>query len=274
MARGRRQLESLSGALDVLLEVRDARAPRLTESPVLGDIPEKLLVWTLLSKADLADSEITSEWMDYLRGRGRRVWAADLRRGIPQTLMRAIEELRPSSSANKGYREVRLAVVGTPNVGKSTLLNRLVGRRAAAVGGIPGVTRGVSWFKGQGCLVVDTPGILDPHSDARAHRMLSWISSTKGQVIGSWVNHACECIGFMQRRSLTSGVAGAWGIDVSGTPADVLERVGRRLGRLLPGGIVDMEASGRAFIEFLGNGRLGRISLERPESTVPWSELS
>ncbi|MDR1886162.1 MAG: 50S ribosome-binding GTPase [Synergistaceae bacterium] len=168
---------------------------------------------------------------------------------------------------------MRLAVAGTPNVGKSTVLNRLVGRRAAAVGGIPGVTRGVSWFRGQGCLVVDTPGILDPHSDVRAHRMLSWLLSTKGQVIGSWVNHACECIEFLQRHELISIAAAAWGIDVSGQPSEVLDAVGRRLGRLLQGGVVDLEASGKTFIESLGSGKLGRLSIERPGSPLPWDEL-
>jgi ribosome biogenesis GTPase A len=273
MARGKRQLGALTGSLDVLIETRDARAPRLTASPALCDIPEKLPVWILLSKADLANPDTTSEWTEYLKGQGHRVWAVDIRGGVPQTLRMAIEEMRPSSSSSRVYREVRIAVVGTPNVGKSTFLNRFIGHKAAAVGGIPGVTKGVSWFKGQGCLVVDTPGILDPHSDARAHRMLSWISSTKGQVIGSWVNHACECIGFLQRRGLTSGITAAWGIDMSGTPVAVLEKVGRRLGRLLHGGVVDIEASGKTFLESLGSGKLGRLSLERPESPPPWSEL-
>jgi ribosome biogenesis GTPase A len=273
MAKGRRRLEALSGQLDLLLEVRDARAPRLTSSPALLDAPEKLSVWILLSKADLADSSITSDWTEYLRRSGRRVWAADLSNGVPQTLRRAIEELRPSTSSNRVYRDVRVAVAGTPNVGKSTLLNRLVGRRAAAVGGVPGVTKGVSWFKGHGYIVVDTPGILDPHSDARVHRMLAWISSSKGQVIGSWTNHACECIGFLQRHNMTSGVASALEIDMSGSPADILEAVGRRLGRVIRGGRVDLEASGKVFIESLGSGKLGRLSFERPESPPPWSEL-
>jgi ribosome biogenesis GTPase A len=273
MVKGRRRLEELSGQLDLLLEVRDARAPRLTASPVLRGVPEKLSVWILLSKADLADSGITSEWTEYLGRSGRRVWAVDLNSGVPQTLRKAIDGLRPSTSQNRVYRDVRIAVAGTPNVGKSTLLNRLVGRRLASVGGVPGVTKGVSWFKGNGYIVVDTPGILDPHSDARAHRMLAWIASTKGQVIGSWADHACECIGFLQKRSLTSGAASALGVDMSGPPADVLEAVGRRLGRLIRGGAVDIEASGKAFIESLSVGRLGRLSLERPESPLPWSEL-
>ncbi|MDR3254639.1 MAG: 50S ribosome-binding GTPase [Synergistaceae bacterium] len=182
--------------------------------------------------------------------------------------------MTPSSSAKTAYREVRLAVVGTPNVGKSMLLNRLVGRRMAIVGGIPGVTKGVAWFKGQGCLVADSPGILDPHADARAHRMLSWISSTRGQVIGAWTAHACECVDFLQRHALIACISGTWGVDVSGSPEEVVERIGRRLGRLLPGGGVDIESAARAMIDALSSGKLGRLSLERPGSHTPWSELS
>lgn len=274
MAKGKRQLEGLAGLLDLLVEVRDARAPRLTASPMLEDFPRSLAVWTVLSKPDLADPAITKQWIEYLKKQGRDAWAIDLRKGVPAAFRKAVAALRPSSSSKRIYRETRLAVVGTPNVGKSSLLNQLVGRRAAAVGGIPGVTKGVAWFKGQDCLIADSPGILDPHSDARAHRMLSWISSTRGQVIGSWQGHACECIAFLQRHDLIAGMAEAWGVEVAGKPSEVLERIGRRLGKLLPGGVVDLEAAGRATIEALAVGKLGRISLEAPGSPVPWNELS
>jgi ribosome biogenesis GTPase A len=273
MAKGRRQIEALPNMLDLLLEVRDARAPRLTASPLLDDLPVSLRVWTVLSKSDLADPEATAEWTRHFKDDGRFSWALDLRKGLPAALKKAVSDMRPSSSSMTAYREVRLAVVGIPNVGKSTLLNRLVGRRAATVGGVPGVTKGVSWFKGQGCLIADSPGILDPRADARAHRMLSWIASTRGHVIGSWARHACECVEFLQRRGLTSGVESAWGLEMGGKPEDVIARVGGRLGRLLPGGTVDMESSGKALIDALSAGKLGRLSLERPGSPPPWLEL-
>lgn len=273
MAKGKRQLEALAGMLDIILEVRDARAPRLTASPLIDELARSLPVWTILSKADIADSAVTRQWILHFEKTGRRVWALDLRNGVPGSLVKALETAAPSSSAKRVYRETRVAVIGTPNVGKSSLLNKLVGRHAAAVGAIPGVTRGVAWFKGKNCLIVDSPGILDPHSDPRAHRMLSWISSTRGQVIGSWQVLACECFAFLRSHGLESCLSQTWCIDVSGEPEAVLERVGRRLGRLLPGGVVDMEAAGRMMIEALAVGKLGRISLETPDSPPPWSEL-
>jgi ribosome biogenesis GTPase A len=156
-------------------------------------------------------------------------------------------------------------VVGAPNVGKSTFLNRLVGRKAARVGGVPGITKGVAWFRGENCLVADSPGILDPRSEARAQRMMSWLSSSKGEVIGAWDELARECVEYLGSRSLADGLLSLWQIDAAGTPEETLERIGRRLGKLMPGGEVDAPAAGRAFIDALSSGRLGRFSLETPE---------
>ena len=172
MAKGSRRLMELCGAVDIILEVRDARAPMLTKSPISEKFPKSLSVWYVLSKADLADEGATSQWLASFKASGRKAWALDLRKELPSSLKKSLASLVRSSSADRVYRETRVAVVGTPNVGKSTLLNRLVGRRAAVVGGVPGVTKGVAWFKGQGFVVVDSPGILDPRSEADVHRMM------------------------------------------------------------------------------------------------------
>lgn len=273
MAKGRRQLEGAALSLDLLIEVRDARAPRLTASPSIDSMPRSLEVWTVLAKADLAEQAATDEWIAHLASSGRRAWAADLRNGAPASLKKALASIAPRSSADKTYREVRTAVAGVPNVGKSTLLNRLVGRKAAPVGGVPGVTKGVAWYRGSGVLIADSPGILDPRDDARAHRMLSWLSTTKGQVIGSWESLATECAEYMLRHDIASCMADAWGVDISGEAHEIVERVGRRLGRLAPGGAVDMESAGRALIDALSSGKLGRVTLERPDDADAWTEL-
>jgi len=265
MAKGSRQLMELCGKLDIILEIRDARAPMLTKSPISERFPKSLSVWYVLSKADLADEGVTSQWLAFFKASGSRVWALDLRNELPGSLKKTLASL-VRSSTDRVYRETRVAVVGTPNVGKSTLLNRLVGRRAAVVGGVPGITKGVAWFKGQGFVVVDSPGILDPRSDAGVHRMMSWISSTKGQVIGAWDDLARECMDFMGGIGRLPAIMSQLGVDTEGEAGDLLERVGRRLGKLRPGGEVDLESSGRAFIDALSSGRLGRFSLETPEA--------
>lgn len=267
MAKGKRQLEALAKAVDLLIEVRDARAPRLTSSPMLPLFEGKIETVAVLSKADLADEKITKEWTLYLKNNGLPSWALDLRKGGAAALRTALAKKKPQ------FRELRVAVVGTPNVGKSMLINQLVGRKAARVGGIPGVTRGVSWFGGNGFLLVDSPGILDPHADARAHRIISWIGSSRGQVVGSFEEHGKECIEFLIDKNLWSGVEKLWSVAPDGPPSEILEQVGRRLGRLATGGVVDMESAGRAFLEALSNGRFGRMSFERPGDSPIWEEL-
>ena len=261
MARGRRQLEALLGSLDLLLEVRDARAPRLTASPLLEE-QGRLETWIVLTKADLAEEEVTRRWVDHFRRSGRTAWAVDARKPLPAAFRKALQQRRPD------FRELRLAVVGVPNVGKSLLLNRLIGKKSALVGGIPGVTRGVSWFRGEGLLVVDSPGVLDPKSDAGAHRRLAWLNATKGQVIGTPQDLAMDCIAHLEEQGEWGRIASVWNLSrESQSPEERLEGVGRRLGRLLPGGVVDLDGAGRAFLEALGTGKLGRWSLEVPPAS-------
>ncbi len=267
MAKGRRQLEALASAVDLLIEVRDARAPRLTSSPMLSLFAGKIETLSVLSKADLADAKVTKEWTAYMKSEGLPAWPLDLRRGGAGMVRDALLKKKPS------FRDLRVAVVGTPNVGKSMLINQLAGRRAALVGGCPGVPPGVSWFGCNGLMLVDSPGILYPHADARAHRMVSWIGSSRGQVIGSFEEHAKDCIGFLIMKNLWRGVEILWNVRPVGTSAEILEQVGRRLGRLSPGGIVDMESAGRAFLDAFANGRFGRMSFERPCDAPLWEAL-
>ena len=267
MAKGKRQLEALAGNIDLIIEVRDARAPNLSSSPLLKIFAPKIQILVVLSKADLADEKITRLWSEHLKSKKMPAWPLDLRKGGLSLIKKALTEKKPA------FRDLRMAVVGTPNVGKSMLINQLVGRKAAPVGGIPGITKGVSWFKGQGFLLVDSPGILDPHSDARAHRMISWIGSSRSQVIGNWESHASECISFLIKKDLWSGVENSWGIKGEGTPEDILQKIGVRLGKLLPGGIVDTEAAGKMFMEAFATGKLGRMSLEKPGDPPLWECL-
>lgn len=267
MAKGKRQLEALAKNIDLIIEVRDARVPNLSASPMIKMFAPKIKIAVVLSKADLADEKTTKLWVKHLKEKNSYVWALDLRKGGIAPIKKSLISMRPD------YRDLRIAVVGIPNVGKSMLINQLAGRKAAAVGGIPGVTRGVSWFKGEGFLLVDSPGILDPHGDARAQRIISWIGSSRGEVIGSMEEHAKECIAFLIGRGLWNVAERTWNISPDGEPSDVLEKIGRRLGKLMPGGIVDMEASGRALLDAFSSGRLGRVSLEKPGDPQIWESL-
>ena len=164
--------------------------------------------------------------------------------------------------------------MGIPNVGKSMLLNALAGKAQAQVGGIPGVTRSVSWYRNDGLLIVDSPGILDPHAAPGVHRVLSWLGCAKAEVLGGFEASALALIRFLRARGLLSGVLSKWEVEERDeAPEETLERIGRRLGCLVAGGGVNGELAGRRLVEAFSSGKLGPVTLETPGdpiSPVDW----
>jgi ribosome biogenesis GTPase A len=259
MARGERRLGELAEKLDLIIEVRDARAPFSTSSPLTAELSRLKPVLLVLAKKDLASPGRTGVWLEEFAREKRDVWAFDLRKDDPEALRRVLSRRKP------GHRELRLAVVGIPNVGKSMFLNRLVGKSRARVGGIPGITRDVSWYRGGDFLVVDSPGILDPHSEPGVHRVLSWLGCARAEVLGGYEPAALELIQFLRDRDLWSIVAKTWDMDSPDETADLtLERIGRRLGCLVAGGRVNMELAARRLVDSFSAGRLGAMTLELP----------
>ena len=251
MAKGTRKLKELAERLDVIVEVRDSRAPSSTSSPLIKSLAKIKPVIRVLSRKDLADNEKLASWMNAIKF----AYSADLRKreGLPQ-IRRAIMKFKPQ------HREVRLAVVGIPNVGKSLLLNLLAGKSSATVGNIPGVTKSVSWYKNEGMLIVDSPGILDPHAEEGAHMVLSWLGCAKAEVVGGWENSALMLVKFLTHNDM----AGLIPVEAAESPALTLEMIGRKYGCLISGGRVNMELAGQKFIEAFSSGRLGKFCLEIP----------
>lgn len=169
MNKARNQLEDKMGLIDVLVEVLDARIPQSSRNPMIeelvGDKPHLII----LNKADLADPVMTKIWQKKLSGKKKVVMSLDsLHNTNMDVLVRMIKKAANEKVAKleaKGASNpvIRIALAGVPNCGKSTIINRLVGRNAAAVGNKPGVTKGQTWLKTQTNIqILDTPGILWP----------------------------------------------------------------------------------------------------------------
>ena len=254
MAKGTRKLNELVSKLDIVVEVRDSRAPASTSSPLIKALAKIKPVIHVLSRKDLADPEKLDLWMNSLK----HTYSADLRKreGL-SSIRKAILKFKPE------HREVRLAVVGIPNVGKSLLLNSLIGKANAGVGNIPGITKSVSWYRNEGMLIVDSPGILDPHAEAGAHLILSWLGCAKAEVVGGWENAALGLIRFLDAKGMSEILPVECESDE--IPALTLERIGKKYGCLISGGRVNMELAGQKFIEAFSSGRLGRFCLELPD---------
>lgn len=254
MNKGSRKIYELAGKLDVIVEVRDSRAPSSTSSPLIKALAKIKPVMRVLSRRDLADPEKLRMWLDRLKN----TYSADLRKREGLSVIRR-EILKYSPE----HREVRLAVVGIPNVGKSLLLNLLIGRSGAKVGNIAGVTKSVNWYRNSGMLIVDSPGILDPHAEAGAHMILSWLGCARAEVVGGYENAALKLLKFLKYKGMA--VLIPVNIEPDETEAVTLENIGRKYGCLISGGRVNMELAGQKFIEAFSSGRLGRFCLEEPD---------
>lgn len=277
MTRAKRQIEEKLKLIDVVMELLDARIPQASRNPMIDEITGTKPRLILLNKADLADPEMTAEWSRYFREKGHATLAIDANSGtgVKEIAGKAKELLKDKiqRQIDKGMkpRPLRALIVGIPNVGKSTLINRIAGRNIAITGDRPGVTKGQQWIKTGGDLeLLDTPGILWPKfDDPIAGFRLAATGAIKEDVL-----HIDEVACFVLR-----DLVGSYGSILSERyglgelPAelpdlqaavDVLEQIGRRRGCLSGGGHVDYEKAAGMLLRDLRAGKLGRMTLEAP----------
>ncbi|CAG5083448.1 Ribosome biogenesis GTP-binding protein YlqF [Thermobacillus xylanilyticus] len=280
MTRARRQIQEKLKQIDAVIELLDARVPHSSRNPMIDEILRGKPRLVLLNKADLADQRATDRWIAAFREDGLDSLAVDAAggQGIKEISARVKKLVAPQweRMAARGVvkpRAVRVLIVGIPNVGKSTLINRLAGRSVAATGDRPGVTKGQQWIKVGGEMeLLDTPGILWPKFDDQTVGMrLAVIGSIREEILN------LEEIAFFAVKTLAGKYWDAFverfGLeggppedpDDPGQIVDVLERIGRKRGCLVSGGRVDLEKASGVLLRDLRSGKLGRITLEEPE---------
>ncbi|MCD9023336.1 ribosome biogenesis GTPase YlqF [Cohnella silvisoli] len=278
MTRAKRQIEEKLKLIDVVFELLDARIPQSSRNPMIDEITGTKPRLILLNKADLADPEQTAVWSRYFRAQGHSTHAIDANAGtgVKELAGKAKELLQEKiqRQIDKGMkpRPIRALIVGIPNVGKSTLINRLAGRNIALTGDRPGVTKGQQWIRFGGELeLLDTPGILWPRfDDPVAGFRLAATGAIKEEIL-----HIDEVACFVLRilvERYGSVLAERYGLEElpSELPdmqaaIDVLENIGRRRGCLVSGGHVDYEKAATLLLRDLRSGKLGRMTLESPE---------
>ena len=269
MAKTKRLITEHLKAVDLVAELLDARIPQSSANPMIAELTAGKPRVVILNKADLADPEETKKWTAYYRAKGLQAIPLDSTK--PQSkkvLIRAIQETAQpviQKWLRKGLRNrpVRLMILGIPNVGKSTLINRLAGTKAARTANTPGHTRGKQWVRLQdGMDLLDTPGVLWPKfEDQTAAMRLAATGAIAGDVFDP--DEIVPALMTTLAEVTPETLREKYGIeDVHADPQLLIEAAGRRRGCLLPGGRVDFGRAQQAILFDFRNGRLGRITLD------------
>ena len=272
MTKTRRMLQENLKMIDVVVEVLDARAPLASRNPDFDDLFAGKSRVVLLNKSDLADSNATKRWITYYNRKGIEAAGISATGGSAKKIAVALIEKaakpRVDAMKLKGINKVvRCMIVGIPNVGKSTLINRIAGQNRAEVGDRPGVTRGKQWVKITPYLeLMDTPGMLWPKlEDQELAKHLAYLGSIKDEVMDS-EELALDLLAQLQAMS-PSQVAERYSKLTAETPKeDLLKAVCLSRGFLLRGGELDTERAAHVSLDEFRAGKVARVTLEQPEA--------
>lgn len=271
MAKAKRQVQEALKLVDVAVELLDARIPVSSGNPMIGQILEGKPRLIILNKSDLADPGQTKQWQKQLERDNVKVIAVDTLKGeglkeVPKAAAALVAgQMEKLAAKGRRPRAARCMVLGIPNVGKSSFINRLVGRRATKTGDLPGVTKGQQWIRIEGSLeLLDTPGILWPKfEDPEVGFKLAVTGAVKEQVFDSYevslkllkwlVENNPEKI--KERYKLTKIEPGI---------TDLLKSIGCRRGMLVSGGVVDELKAAHLILKEFREGILGRYTLDLP----------
>ena len=275
MTKTRRQIEADLKQVDAVCEIVDARIPMSSRNPDIDAICGNKPRIVILNRMDLADPAATKRWAEYFKKKGMAAVPTDCksRKGIAdfQPAVRSVLKEKIERDAAKGMNKpVRVMIVGIPNVGKSTLINQISGRKGAKAENRPGVTRGKQWVTvDSSLLLLDTPGILWPKfEDPRVGMVLAYTGAVKDGIMDI-EELACYLIQLLHNR-YPQALKDRYGIDVEeDIPGyELLEMAGRKRGFLVSGGEINTERMAKVLLDEYRSGKLGRFTLEEPEENV------
>ena len=272
MAKSRRLLQDQLRAVDAVIELCDARAPLATRNPDLEKLTRGKARILILNKADLADDKETARWVEYFRSQNLSAMRFNSNGGKTKEILARIQEAtRPAveRAAARGVKKtVRLMIIGIPNVGKSTFINRIHGSGIAKASDRPGVTRSNQWVKiGPYLELLDTPGMLPPRMDDQdGARLLAYLGSIRDQIMnteelaGQLLMHlqAINPAAVAARFKLPEG-------EIYDDPQLALEAACRGRGWLISGGRPDVDRAAALVLDEFRAGRAGKISIERAQ---------
>lgn len=273
MTKAQRMIEENLKMVDAVCEILDARIPGASRNPDIdrlsGDKPRLVI----LNRVDLADPVITARWRRYFEKQGLAVLETDAKSGkgvnafVPAVRKLLEDKLKSYEAKGQVGRPLRVMILGIPNVGKSTFINKVAKRKAAVAGDKPGVTRGKQWINIDRSLdLLDTPGILWPKFDSQeVGELLAITNAIKSDVLDK------ESLGanFMLRlrKMYPEALAARYKFepDPDANGFELLEQAAKKRGFLVSRGEYDIERMANTLLGEYHEGKLGRISLEEPD---------
>ena len=278
MAKTRRLMKANLPLVDVVVEITDARVPASSRNPEMKNLVGGKPRVVVLNKCDMADEALTAEWIEYYRVNGVKAIAMDCRSGkglnklVPTVKEVMKKELEKRAAKGMEGKPIRIMVVGIPNVGKSSFINRVAGGKRTKVEDRPGVTRGKQWVTlEKGIDLLDMPGVLWPKFDDKTvGEHLAITGAIKDDILDTellamrladllnreWHSLLCE------RYKLTDEETA----DIE--PYDLLSLIGAKRGMKVSGGDVNTERAAAMLLDEFRGGKIGRITLEMPNELV------
>lgn len=272
MKKTRESIESNLSMVDVVFELIDARIPNSSRNPVIDSILQNKPRIIVLNKADLANNAANKKWQDFFENKGFNVVLLNsiTGKGIDELIKKTIEanKNRQESYEKRGVlnRPIRVMILGIPNVGKSTLINSLSGRKGARVGNKPGITKSNQWIKTKGNLeLLDTPGILWPKfEDKQVGLNLAFTGAIKDEIL----DMETLALKFIEEmiKNYPELLEKRYDFEINDdSPLNIMEKIGARRGCIIRGGEIDYTKVSNIILDEFRKGIIGNISLELPE---------
>ncbi|MFP4697515.1 MAG: ribosome biogenesis GTPase YlqF [Eubacteriales bacterium] len=270
MTKAKRMMQENIKLVDVIIELVDARIPYSSKNPDIDNLANNKPRIIILNKIDLSDTKLIDEWSKWFQDKGYAVSKVNSRtgQGINQLLNQVKEVCKEKIERDRKRgiinRPIRAMVVGIPNVGKSTFINKLVGKASAKTGNRPGVTKGKQWIKlKKDVELLDTPGILWPKfEDQSVGLKLAMIGSIKDDLLNT-TEIASNLLGVLQKRYFNL-IKDRYEVNKEQDLDQILYHIAEKRNMKKSGNELDIGRTSNVILEEFRNGKLGRITLEKP----------
>lgn len=266
MAKTKKIIKENLNVIDAVIEVVDARIPKSSSNPSVKDLIGKRHRIMVLNKKDLADENITKEWVQAFKEQDVKAFPVN---SVTGDGMDQLLDYMGRISSRKSFRQgLRFMILGIPNVGKSTLINRIAGKKIAKTGNKPGITRGKQWIKlKKGFRLLDTPGVLWPDLDDEETKIkLALIRGIKEDIMEP-TDLAYYLVKYIKKLRPES-LQARYEIDPKKEELDIIKQIGIKRGCLISGGEVDLDRTSKVILNDFHKGKMGGMSLEKPEKNA------